>query len=95
MDHQSRATAASPSARPRRAAPRLGALSVRASPAPQAFYGTCVYFFQYFYNQRYKRSSMGIPVVVPSNAFWIVFPLLGMWASADLILSSDYRVFGH
>ncbi|KAL1525300.1 hypothetical protein AB1Y20_020162 [Prymnesium parvum] len=61
----------------------------------QEFYGTCIYFFSYFFNQRYKRTTKAhvLGIVVPANAIWMVFPSLGMWASAQLILSGDFTLF--
>ena len=61
----------------------------------QEFYGTCIYFFQYCFNGRYKRSprSHVFGIVVPANGIWMAFPALGMWASAQLILDGDFSVF--
>lgn len=63
----------------------------------QELYGTLVYFFQYFFNGRHRRSdlSLTLGVVVPANGIWIALPALGMWASARLVLDGSYEVFGH
>lgn len=60
----------------------------------QEFYGTCLYYFQYFYNHRNKRSTslMVWGVVVPANLIWIVFPALAIWVSVTLILDGDFAV---
>ena len=60
----------------------------------QEFYGTCIYFFQYCFNGRYKRSPRAqvFGIVVPANGIWMAFPALGMWASAQLILDGDFSV---
>lgn len=61
----------------------------------QEFYGTCLYFFQYFFNERYKRvpRAQVLGIVVPANAIWMVFPAMAMWASSQLILQGDFSVF--
>jgi hypothetical protein len=61
----------------------------------QEFYGTVVYFFQYVFNRRYARAplSHALGIVVPANGLWLVFPAIGMWASAHLILDGSFDVF--
>ena len=61
----------------------------------QEFYGTVMYFFQYFFNRRFERSPLAhvLGIVVPANAIWMVMPALAMWASARLILDDNYLVF--
>ena len=61
----------------------------------QELYGTSIYFFQYCFNGRYKRSPTShiLGIVVPANGIWIAFPALGMWASAQLIVDGDFSVF--
>ena len=63
----------------------------------QEFYGTCVYFFQYFFNGRFRRSPRAhtLGIVVPANGIWMALPALGMWASARLVLDGSYAAFGH
>merc|ERR1711939_910025 len=58
----------------------------------QEFYGTCVYFFQYFFNGRFRRSPRAhtLGIVVPANGIWMALPALGMWASARLVLDGSY-----
>ena len=59
----------------------------------QMAYGTFLYFFQYCYHRRWEKhqNTWGqiVSLVVLSNATWILFPLLGMWASAKLILAES------
>lgn len=59
----------------------------------QMAYGTFLYFFQYCYHRRWEkhRNTWGqiFTLVVLSNATWILFPLLGMWASAKLVLAES------
>ena len=61
----------------------------------QMFYGVVVYFFQFFNNKRYVgHSPKDIFLFVGvSNAAWAIFPLLGLWASIQLILDGNYSVF--
>ena len=61
----------------------------------QEWYGTVVYYFQFFNNKRHLKLSRNLVlgVVVPANAIWIVFPMLGMWASSRLILDGTFAVF--
>jgi hypothetical protein len=61
----------------------------------QMFYGTSVYFFQFFNNGRHKghRVKDILLFVGVSNAMWWFFPLLGLWASVQLILDGTYSVF--
>jgi hypothetical protein len=61
----------------------------------QKFYGTCLYFFQYLYNQRYKDRPLGglIGVVGGTNGLWLVFPALGLYVSVRLILDSNFHPF--
>eukprot|EP00967_Tisochrysis_lutea_P086965 scaffold122842_cov40-Tisochrysis_lutea.AAC.2 len=63
----------------------------------QEFYGTVIYFFQYFFNGRHRRCATALTagVVVPANFIWMALPALGMWASSRLILDGSYQVFGH
>ena len=61
----------------------------------QELYGTCLYFFQYCFNRKYAHvpTALSLGVVVPANGIWMAFPLLGMWASARLILDGNYSIF--
>ena len=61
----------------------------------QEFYGTVVYFFQFFFNRRHDKlsRSLVLGVVVPANAIWIAFPVLGMWACSRLIREGSFAVF--
>lgn len=61
----------------------------------QMFYGTAVYFFQFFNNGRHKgHSARDVALFVGvSNLTWLVFPLWGLYASIQLILDGSYSVF--
>jgi hypothetical protein len=61
----------------------------------QMFYGTAVYFFQFFNNGRHRGHSVRdvLLFVGVSNLLWLIFPLLGLWTSAQLILEGSYAVF--
>ena len=61
----------------------------------QMFYGVAVYFFQFFNSGRQKgHKPKDIFIVIGiSNAAWAIFPLIGLWASIQLILSGTYSVF--
>ena len=61
----------------------------------QMFYGTSVYFFQFFNNGRHKGHSVRdiLLFVGVSNLLWLIFPLLGLWTSVKLILDGSYAVF--
>jgi len=63
----------------------------------QEFYGTVLYFTQYVVNKRYNDHGttpfqIFLMVLIP-NAIWFVFPAVGMYASADLILREDWTIF--
>jgi hypothetical protein len=60
----------------------------------QMFYGTAVYFFQFFNNDRHKGHSVRdvLLFVGLSNLSWLVFPLWGLCTSAQLILEGSYAV---
>jgi hypothetical protein len=61
----------------------------------QEFYGTCVYFLSFVLNKRYAKLTpleVGIFVCF-TNGLWFVFPLLGMKASWDLVMTGDYSTF--
>jgi hypothetical protein len=61
----------------------------------QMFYGTAVYFFQFFNNGRHKGHSVRdvLLFVGLSNLLWLVFPLWGLCTSIQLILDGSYGVF--
>lgn len=63
----------------------------------QEFYGTMIYFFQFFFNGRHRicPAAMTAGVVLPANGIWMALPALGMWASVRLVLDGSYQVFGH
>ena len=58
----------------------------------QMFYGTSVYFFQFFNNGRHKGHSLSnlLLFVGISNLMWFIFPIWGLWASAQLIFEGSY-----
>eukprot|EP00611_Tribonema_gayanum_P012279 TRINITY_DN22905_c0_g1_i1.p1 TRINITY_DN22905_c0_g1~~TRINITY_DN22905_c0_g1_i1.p1 ORF type:complete len:230 (+),score=67.86 TRINITY_DN22905_c0_g1_i1:34-690(+) len=60
----------------------------------QTFYGTLVYLYSFFNVGRHKKCTLGdvlVKVMVP-NSIWIVFPLLGMWASYTMIMTDSFKV---
>ena len=61
----------------------------------QMFYGTSVYFFQFFNNGRHEGHSLRdlLLFVGITNLMWLVFPIWGLWTSIQLILSGSYGLF--
>ena len=61
----------------------------------QMFYGTSVYFFQFFNNGRHRGHSVRdiVLFVRDSKLLSRIFPLLGLWTSVHLILDGTYAVF--
>jgi hypothetical protein len=61
----------------------------------QMFYGTAVYFFQFFNNGRHKGHSLKdlLLFVGITNLMWFIFPIWGLSASVRLILDGSYSVF--
>ncbi len=61
----------------------------------QMFYGTAVYFFQFFNNGRHKGHSVKdlLLFVGITNLMWFVFPIWGLCASIQLVLDGSYGVF--
>ena len=72
---------------------RLGIIGV--SMFWQMFYGTAVYFFQFFNNGRHKGHSLRdlLLFVGITNLVWFLFPIWGLSVSVQLILSGSYGVF--
>mgnify|MGYP001825400385 CR=1 FL=1 len=62
----------------------------------QMFYGTVVYFFQFFHAGRHKgHSPAAVALFVGnSNSLWFIFPLLGLYTSVWMILNDSYTIFG-
>lgn len=61
----------------------------------QMFYGTSVYFFQFFNNGRQKGHSVRdvLLFVGVSNVLWFIFPLWGLCSSIELVMDGSYSVF--
>jgi len=63
----------------------------------QEFYGTVVYFTQYVVNKRWEKHQSTviqiILLVIVPNIIWIVFPVIGIYASIQLILQESFDVF--
>lgn len=61
----------------------------------QMFYGTVVYFFQFFFAGRHKGHSPGTMVLFigTSNGLWFIFPLWGLALSIQMILTNSYAFF--
>jgi hypothetical protein len=61
----------------------------------QMFYGTVIYFFQFFNAGRHKghpRSTI-VLFIGTSNGLWFIFPLWGIALSVWMILNDSYAVF--
>lgn len=60
----------------------------------QECYGTIIYFFSYILNERYVGAkTWHLWLVIFSNSIWIVFPVIGMFASYSMIEHNDTRFF--
>ena len=61
----------------------------------QMFYGTVMYFFQFFHNGRHRgHSARNIVLFVGgTNGLWFVFPVWGMIVSVWMILNDSYQIF--
>lgn len=61
----------------------------------QMFYGTVVYFFQFFVNDRHVgHSTKDVAIFVGStNVMWFIFPIWGMALSVAMVLSDSYAIF--
>jgi hypothetical protein len=61
----------------------------------QKMYGTFIYLFSFFNNQRYKTLSWNelIFAVILTNIVWIVFPAIALAGCVDLIMSESYAIF--
>lgn len=58
----------------------------------QKLYCTCLYFFTYVFNRRYERHPIGrvLAVVGGTNGIWIVFPAIGLYVCARLVLENRF-----
>lgn len=63
----------------------------------QMFYGTAVYFFQYFNARRHMGHTTKnlLLFVGTSNGMWFVFPIWGLLVSVWLIYMNSYGLFTH
>ena len=61
----------------------------------QMFFGTVVYFFQFFNSKRHVGHSVGnlILFVGSSNGMWFIFPIWGMAVSVWLIYQDSFAIF--
>ena len=61
----------------------------------QEFYGTIIYFLSYIMNKRYQgRPALEVYLFVGvSNGLWFFFPLIGIWASCQLVYNDNYSIF--
>ena len=61
----------------------------------QMLYGTILYFTQYMYHKRWKKHCNPtwqiLALVVGSNIVWILFPALGIYTAAQMILTPDNK----
>ncbi len=69
-------------------------LADKTLPLPCLRYGTIIYFFSFVLNRRYVgKPAIQISLVIVSNCIWIVFPLIGLYASYQLLDKNDYSLF--
>jgi hypothetical protein len=61
----------------------------------QMFYGTAVYFFQFFNNRNHVGHSAAsiLAVVGATNGLWFGFPVWALWLCTRLIETNSYAVF--
>lgn len=61
----------------------------------QMFYGTVVYFFQFFHNGRHiGHTKKDLWIFVGStNGMWFIFPRWGLYISWVLVASNSYAIF--
>lgn len=61
----------------------------------QKWYGTIVYLFQFVNNKKYKKLTYleNLLCVFTSNFIWVVFPMLGFYASVRMIMEDSYAVY--
>lgn len=71
----------------------LGALGI--AVFWQMFYGTAVYFFQFFNNRNHVGHSLGsiVAVVGATNGLWFALPLWALWLCVQLIETNSYAIF--
>ncbi len=61
----------------------------------QMFYGTILYFFQFFFSRRHVGHSRKniVLFVGATNGMWFIFPIWGMIVSVWMILQNSYTIF--
>ena len=61
----------------------------------QKLYDTILYAFQFINNEKYKKISLleNILCVGASNFIWILFPVLGFYASTRMIMEDSFAVY--
>ena len=61
----------------------------------QIWYGTLIYFFSFFFNQRYAGKSWKevVGFVGCTNGIWLFFPLLGIFAAVEMLRDGSFKVF--
>jgi hypothetical protein len=71
----------------------LGALGI--AVFWQMFYGTAVYFFQFFNNKNHLGHSVAsiFSVVICTNVLWFVFPLWALGLCVTLIETNSFALF--
>ena len=57
----------------------------------QKLYNTSLYFFSYLFNRRYELQPIArvIPVVGGTNGVWLLFPAIGLFVCAQMILDNS------
>jgi hypothetical protein len=58
----------------------------------QKLYGTCLYFFTYLFNRRYRGHKLAgvLANVGGSNGIWLIFPAAGLYVCTKLILDGRF-----
>lgn len=71
----------------------LGALGI--AVFWQMFYGTAVYFFQFFNNGNHVGHSPGelVAIVGATNGLWFTVPLWALWLCVRMIETNSYAMF--
>lgn len=61
----------------------------------QMMYGALIYYLSYFFNRRYvgKSAAEIAGFVGFSNSLWVIFPLVGIYASVRVLNDGDFQVY--
>eukprot|EP00051_Salpingoeca_urceolata_P001578 m.42110 g.42110 ORF g.42110 m.42110 type:complete len:220 (-) comp11516_c0_seq1:170-829(-) len=62
----------------------------------QECYGAVVYYTTYFFNKRYQgRPHSHLLIVLFANSIWVIFPLVGLYASTRMVMEGTFAVLGN